>query len=79
MNNIILGKENIINFRKKFREIFEGNPSNNSIYSGVSNGLLPQGLNNYFPLLFNKADNIFNYFININNIIIYTNINNKIK
>ena len=79
MNNIILGKENIINFRKKFREIFEGNPSNNSIYSGVSNGLLPQGLNNYFPLLFNKADNIFNYFININNIIIYKNINNKIE
>ena len=79
MNNIILGQDNIINFRKKFREIFEGNPSNNNIYSGVSNGLLPQGLNNYFPLLFNNTENLFNYFDTINNIIICENINNKIE
>ncbi|MDB2461425.1 transcription-repair coupling factor [Gammaproteobacteria bacterium] len=79
MNNIILGKDNIINFRKKFREIFEGNPSNNNVYSGVSNGLLPQGLNNFFPLLFNNTENLFNYFDNVDNIIISTDINNIIK
>ena len=59
MNNMIYGEDNIISFRKKFREIFEGNPNNSDVYSGISNGLIPQGFNNYFPLLFNQADKYF--------------------
>ena len=79
MNNMIYGEDNIISFRKKFREIFEGNPNNSDVYSGISNGLIPQGFNNYFPLLFNQADNIFNYLDDISNVIIYDTLNKKIE
>ena len=71
MSNIITKENNIINFRKKFREIFEGNPNDNEIYSRISNGLLPQGLNNFFPLLFENTGSFIDYFSDINNIFLF--------
>ena len=79
MGNIVLKENNIINFRKQFREVFEGNPNNSEIYSSVSNGIIPQGFNNYFPLLFNNADTFFKYFKNIENIFVFETINNIIN
>ena len=76
MGNIIHKEKNIINFRKQFREIFEGNPNNSDIYTSISNGIIPQGFKNYFPLLFDNTDTFLSYFNNIENIFIYETINN---
>ncbi len=74
MNNIVFNEENIINFRKKFREIFPGNPNNNEIYSSVSNNIIPQGINNFFPLFYKDTSFFLDYFHDINNIYIYDDI-----
>jgi len=86
MNNIILNKDSIINFRKKFREIFQGNPNNNNIYTSISNNVIPQGLNNYFPLFYEHTESILDYFNNIHEIYLFDDIfpiledhNKKIK
>ena len=74
MNNVVFNEENIINFRKKFREIFPGNPNNNEIYSSVSNNIIPQGINNFFPLFYKDTSFFLDYFHDINNIYIYDDI-----
>ncbi len=79
INNIICRKSNIINFRKKFRELFEGNPNNNEIYTNISNNIIPQGFNNFFPLLFENTNNIFDYLQSFHNIFIYDAIYNQIN
>ena len=79
MNNVILNEKNIINFRKKFREIFSGNPNNNEIYTNVSNGIVPQGLNNFFPLLYDDTGCLLDYFTDINDIYIFDDAKNKLS
>ncbi len=78
INDIIINDKNIIEFRKNYRKIFEGNPNKSSIYTSISNNIIPQGFNNYFPLLYKKTSNIFDYFNNKENIIIYNDIWNKV-
>jgi len=78
INNIVFSKERIIFFRKKYREIFEGNPNNSEIYSSISNGLIPQGFQNYFPLLYDYTETMFDYIKDINNVFIFDTVNKKL-
>ena len=48
-------------FRKRFREVFEGDPSRASIYKDVSNGISPAGIEYYLPLFFDRTDTLFDY------------------
>lgn len=48
-------------FRKTFRELFPGNPSQCPIYDAVSNGQFPSGIEYYLPLFFNKTVTFFDY------------------
>ena len=79
MNNIIINENNIINFRKKFREIFSGNPNNNEIYTNVSNGITPQGINSFFPLLYDEIGCLLDYFTDIDNVYIFDDVKTKLN
>ena len=79
MNNVITKENNITNFRKKYREIFEGNPNDSEIYSGISNNIIPQGINNYFPLFYNTIDTIIDYFQNIEYVILFNSTHLRLK
>ena len=79
IGNIICNDNNVVTFRKKYREIFEGNPNNNNIYTSISNHIIPQGFNNYFPLLYGKADSLFEYFSDIDNWMIFESIHNRLS
>ena len=78
IGNIICNDENVITFRKKYREIFEGNPNKNNIYTSISNQIIPQGFNNYFPLLYGNTDSLFEYFSGIDDWVIFDSIYNRL-
>ena len=78
IGNIICNDENVITFRKKYREIFEGNPNTSNIYTSISNQIIPQGFNNYFPLLYSETNSLFEYFIGIDDWIIFDSIFNRL-
>ena len=78
IENTILSQKNIINFRAKFREVFEGNPNESDIYKSISNEIIPQGFNNYFPLLYDNIGNFFEYFKEINNVVFFENFQDDI-
>ncbi len=48
-------------FRQSFREHFEGDPRTISLYRDVSSGLVPAGLDYYFPLFFAATATLFDY------------------
>src|SRR6266852_1255292 len=48
-------------FRRSFRESFEGDPSKSRIYKDVSNGVAPAGIEYYLPLFFESTAAIFDY------------------
>jgi len=54
-------KEAISFFRQSWRENFEGDPSRAQIYSDVSQGITPNGLEYYLPLFFEETNTLFNY------------------
>lgn len=54
-------KEAIQQFRQEYRETFEGDPQRSSIYKDVSNRILPNGIEYYFPLFFNTTETLFDY------------------
>ena len=49
------------NFRQRFRERFEGDPSRSRIYKDVSKGIAPSGIEYYLPLFFDKTATLFDY------------------
>ncbi len=51
-------------FRRAFRELFPGNPSQCPIYEAVSNGQYPAGIEYYLPLFFNKTATLLDYLPN---------------
>lgn len=53
--------EGIKQFRQSFRNRFEGDPQKRSVYSDVSNGLTPAGVEFYFPLFFQETATFFDY------------------
>jgi transcription-repair coupling factor (superfamily II helicase) len=48
-------------FRKKFREVFEGDPSRCALYKDMGNGLVAGGIEYYLPLFFEHTATIFDY------------------
>ncbi|BCA96124.1 transcription-repair-coupling factor [Legionella antarctica] len=48
-------------FRKAFRELFPGNPSQCPIYEAITNGQFPSGIEYFLPLFFEKTVTFFDY------------------
>jgi transcription-repair coupling factor (superfamily II helicase) len=48
-------------FRQRFREEFEGDPSKSATYKDVSNGIFPGGVEYYLPLFFERTETIFEH------------------
>jgi len=48
-------------FRQAFRDTFEGNPQQCQIYKDVSNSIIPNGIEYYLPLFFEKTASLFEY------------------
>jgi transcription-repair coupling factor (superfamily II helicase) len=56
-----LNEQSIALFRRSFRELFSGNPSQCHIYEAVSDGQFPSGIEYYLPLFFEKTATFFDY------------------
>ena len=54
-------QESVSQFRTRYREKFEGDPTRSSIYQSVSNNLIPAGIEYYLPLFFDHIENLFSY------------------
>jgi transcription-repair coupling factor (superfamily II helicase) len=48
-------------FRKRYRAYFAGDPLRSRIYSEVSKGLMPGGIEAWLPLFFERAGTLFDY------------------
>ena len=48
-------------FRRSFRDTFEGDPSKSRLYKDVSNGVAPAGIEYYLPLFFEQTATLFDY------------------
>ena len=49
-------------FRSRYRDEFEGDPSQSPLYKNVSNGVAPAGIEYYLPLFFEETATLFDYF-----------------
>lgn len=56
-----LHKEAIRDFRSKYRARFEGDPQRCVIYSDISRGVAPGGIEYYLPLFFDTTASLFDY------------------
>ena len=56
-----LNEQSQVLFRRAFRELFSGNPSQCPIYEAISNGQFPAGIEYYLPLFFEKTVTFFDY------------------
>jgi transcription-repair coupling factor (superfamily II helicase) len=54
-------KEGIDTFRRRYREYFPGDPARSRIYTEVSKGFMPGGIEAYLPLFFAETATIFDY------------------
>ncbi len=48
-------------FRQQYRATFEGDPTDNPIYQGLSDGHIPAGVEAYLPLFFDDTATLFDY------------------
>lgn len=58
---VALTDQGIAQFRSEWRNVFEGNPSQCSIYRDVSQRLAPSGIEYYLPLFYEEVQTIFDY------------------
>jgi transcription-repair coupling factor (superfamily II helicase) len=49
-------------FRGRFREVFEGDPSKSTLYKDISAGIAPGGIEYYLPLFFDATATFIDYF-----------------
>jgi transcription-repair coupling factor (superfamily II helicase) len=56
-----LDSEGVKGFRRRWRTRFEGDPTQSSLYRGVSEGLAPAGIEFYAPLFFDATATLFDY------------------
>ena len=56
-----LGEAGRNTFRRRFREVFEGDASRVPLYKEVSQGLLPAGIEYFLPLFFDETTTLFDY------------------
>ena len=54
-------REAIASFRQRFRETFPGDLSQVQIYTDVSDGIAPGGIEYYLPLFFERTATLFDY------------------
>ena len=48
-------------FRKRWRELFEGDPSKTRVYKDIGSGIASAGIEYYLPLFFEESATLFNY------------------
>jgi transcription-repair coupling factor (superfamily II helicase) len=48
-------------FRRRYREYFAGDPARSRVYSEVSKGLMPGGIEGWLPLFFESTGSLFDY------------------
>jgi transcription-repair coupling factor (superfamily II helicase) len=48
-------------FRRRWREVFEGDPSRSTIYRDIGNGVPPGGIEYYLPLFFDETATFLDY------------------
>lgn len=56
-----LDEEGIKGFRQRYRQEFAGDPSVSQIYSEISRGVPPGGIEYYLPLFFDETCSLFDY------------------
>ena len=56
-----LHKEGQRNFRQNWYEFFETDPKSSSLYTDVSQGIAPAGIEYYLPLFFGELSNLFDF------------------
>src|SRR5690606_33812792 len=54
-----MGDDARTNFRSRWREVFEGDPSRYSIYKDIGNGIPSAGIEYYLPLFFDETATLF--------------------
>ncbi|MGH8443380.1 MAG: DEAD/DEAH box helicase, partial [Nevskiaceae bacterium] len=54
-------KPGIETFRRRYREYFTGDPVRSRVYSEVSKGVMPGGIEAWLPLFFERAGTLFDY------------------
>ncbi|WP_339891782.1 transcription-repair coupling factor [uncultured Alteromonas sp.] len=54
-------KESITRFRQRFLEKFDANNASESVFSQVTKGTMPSGVEYYLPLFFDKTATLFDY------------------
>lgn len=52
-------------FRRRYRQAFEGDPQQSEIYRAVSDGNQPGGIEYYLPLFFDETATLFDYLPNV--------------
>lgn len=57
-----LTEDSIRQFREAWRETFAGNPANSTIYSDISVGISPSGIEYYLPLFYKQCSYFMDYF-----------------
>ncbi len=59
-------------FRSRWRERFDGDPSRNSIYRDIGNGVPCGGIEYYLPLFFENTISLFDYFETNREVVVLT-------
>jgi len=54
-------KDAISQFRSRYRELIEGDPTRSSIYQDITQGMIPAGIEYYLPLFFDHTETLFDY------------------
>jgi transcription-repair coupling factor (superfamily II helicase) len=58
---VSLVEETINRFRSNWRNRFQGSPSSSHIYTDVTNGMAPAGIEYYLPLFYETTSSLFDY------------------
>ena len=61
ISEVIINKTTVTNFRKNYRKTFGIGGSLDTLYSAVSNGFKVQGVEQWFPLFYDRLETIFDY------------------
>lgn len=64
----------ITQFRRNWRQTFSGNPSHCSVYTDISENVIPSGIEYYLPLFFEECSDLFTYLPKDTHIILIDNV-----
>lgn len=60
-SEVSLTKDCTNRFRAAWRDLFSGNPANQTVYADVSNGMMPAGIEYFLPLFYENTSLLFDY------------------